>query len=1310
MPTTLRPSGITVETHGATAVRPAVPLRRRRLGQLAPDRDAPSRRRRSPQASIAPMTEQEAIVDSLEAQQLDLVDAVPLIAPAPEPAPPGRRRRANEARTAPATSDRVDLTVPLGANESAVVLIERDGVYTWQIAGVEGAAPLPPQGSPRRRRGNTGETGEATAPMRTMRFTVTVAAEPSEPPAPRRASRSRRRSDLLTSMVPGRVVAYVFRFVAGPMLGGAARFLERNVREGLVHITQADPHSWETLGDDATVSVPTGRPARVLLLVHGTFSSTIGSFGALAGQPDGRAFLDAALRQYDLVVGWDHRTLSVLPTDNAVDLATRLERLGFSEPPEIDAIAFSRGGLVLRSLIEHVLPSSPQLLTMRRAVFVACANGGTELARPENWHRFVDRYTNLAAAGARIAAVVPGFTSSATILASSIRGVGAFVKIMATSAMTGDAVPGISAMNPGGDFVRDINGVQAGQPQPHETYYCAITSDFDPDTARTKADPEVMPPPLLLALTDKLTDTLCGKPNDLVVHVDAMTQIDEATGPYVRDRLDFGANGLVHHCCYFSQPRTATRLAAWLDVHAGDSNGSSSTEAATSDPRPASAGQRRGARMATAPSDVVTLRSTLPVTEALSRLERSSATWVVVERPYTDNGVPVTLHYAHPARLGLSWLRSWTARPDATVHDAFELRETRRSPTAPVGSGATPGALEPGQSPAILEYHHGSQYRTVLLDRGQPVGVLAPREDLQGVTSRHADPGSELESLQFEATPGPSAGGGRPPGMRRRFRNAGSRSPAPSVRRAPVPRAPVPAPTATASAGTVAVHFRAETDDEYVVQQVHTVAVTIAREALEATAGRTSAGGSAKVKASKPLVVECMPMLRVSLADPDDARVQIPVPDAGIPAEIRFDLVGNEAGPGEVRVQVRQGPLPLVTLTLPLTIVASRTGARRPVRAEADLEEMPSTFPRATDELRIIETQPGGNATQYRFELRLPSKRIQKHFVSELLDTDPSTYVAALHTRIEDRWAQYRSEKDAFARDLRAIGAEMFDALFPLELRQLLWQHRDAIGSVQVLSSEPFVPWELVHLRDPASHRAGPGSAFLGELGVVRWLVNGYPPERLRVRAGKARYVVPDYPSPNELPGAEDEIALVTERFGATGVEPEAEAIYRLVETPGQFDLLHIACHGLADATDIGSARLEMPGKRRTDGSMSEEHVLAKTVGRDADLADGEFQPIVVLNACQSARGGYSLKGIGGFAQAFVERGAGVFIGSSWSVGDEPALSFIEEFYARFLSTSKPEPLARASAAARQKARADGDATWLAYVVYGHPRAVARVT
>lgn len=715
---------------------------------------------------------------------------------------------------------------------------------------------------------------------------------------------------------------------------------------------------------------------------------------------------------------------------------------------------------------------------------------------------------------------------------------------------------------------------------------------------------------------------------------------------------------------------------------------------------------------------VVTLRCTQPASGALVEIRQSTAPWVVVERPTYEGGQPVVYHYAHPTSLALEWLDRARTDADATVFEAFELRETRKSRVARAGHDVTPVALDPGQSPVILEYHGGSAYRTVVLDsQGDAVDVIDAVES-QAMMSGAEPPASDGEVL--ESLPSTAA-------RRRRSRGAATPPPSapPTPRSAPVPRGgaippPPPPPAATPPAATpssrpasatktVDCHFRAETDAEYVVQHTHTVAVTIAREVLQATAGRATAGGSAKVKASKPLIVECMPMLRVAMVDPDDARVRIPVPEPGTPVNLQFDLIALEIGDAEVRVQVRQGPLPLVTLTLRPSIAAARSGAPHPCRDEGDVESMPSTFPRAVDELRVIQMRPTGSSTQYRYELRLPSKRIQRAFESKVLDTDPAEYIATIHRNIEDRWTQFRSEQAAFMRDLRAIGEEMFEALFPLELRLLLWAHRDTIGSVQVLSSEPFVPWELVYVSDPNDRRST--GAFLGELGVVRWLVSNYPPETLRLRKGKARYVVPAYPQPDTLPAAEDEIAMVTDRFGATAVSAEAEAIYRLVETPGQFDLLHIACHGEANSADIGTARLRMPGRRRSDGSMSEEDVMARTIARSADLVDGDHQPIVVLNACQSGRAGYTLDGIGGFAQAFVDRGAGVFIGSSWSVGDGAALSFIEEFYARFLSDDAPEPLAQAAVAARRKAREEGDATWLAYVVYGHPRArVKRMT
>lgn len=1245
-----RPSGIWVEVRGDAALTPGRPaLRRARLGELRPPAPAGAGRRRAA-AAQAPLTEEEAVVNALEAQDLELLDAIPVT---PTAAPAAARRGRSRAG-APAAAAEIELAVPISDNESAVVLLEQDGVYEWQWSGEERTPPgpqEPPAPALRRRRGAAGSA--AAAPQRSLVFRIPLA-----PAAPAQAAPRAARRGLFKRIVGTRAIAYVFRFLLPPVLGGIARYLEGKVVEGLVRIAAAEPESWHYVEDGGTLPLPTGRPARVLLLVHGTFSSTVGSFGALAGLPEGRAFLEAALGRYDLVLGYDHPTLSVLPSENAGALARRLEAIPFAVPPEVDAVSFSRGGLVLRSLVEQVLPGAQLELQLRRAIFVACTNGGTELANADNWHRFADRYTNLAAAGARAAALLPGFTSAGIMLASAIRGVGVLVKVLATSALTDGAIPGLAAMQPDGEFVREINREQPGQPTPEQAFYCAITSDFDPDQA--VADPEVMPPGLLLKLADKATDALYGKPNDLVVHVESMTQIDPSVGAYIREVFRYGTNSTVHHCNYFSQPQTAQRLQHWLQLAPGSVP---VVEAGVPARAPASA--------------VVKLPAAMPAADALEQVRASGQPWIVVERPWQEDGREVTLRYAHPSELGEKWLAE-AARMGATVQEAFNLHETDRSREAPVG---TAPELAAAPAPA-LRSTFGSHFRTIEMADGEPVGVLSP-------------PAAVPRMAGAEPAPSPKRRASRGP-------------------RAAPPTAPMPAPAAAAAPATrgprakppaamVDCQFRAETDDEYVLGQVHTTVVTISREQLVAAARKVSATAGAKVKAARPLVVECMPMLRVVLAEPDDARVEIPVPDAGAPATLHFDLVGNEAGPAQVKVQVRQGPLPLVTLTLDFQVVAQRSGLPRPVTAEAGLASLPAKLPLATDELRIIQVQPAGQKTQYRYELRLPSQGVQRAFESPLLDSEPGAYVASIHKRIEDRWADSGREKEAFARDLRAIGAELFDELFPLELKQLLWQHRQAIRSVQVLSSEPFIPWELVLVSDPAQRKAGPDAAFLGELGVVRWLVDGYPPEQLRLRPGKARYVVPSYPPPDELPAAQEEIALMKKAFGATAVKSEGAAVYDLLASPGQFDLLHIACHGEANAADIGSARLVMPGRARQDGSLSEEHVLATTVRREADLREGEAQPMVVLNACQSGRAGYTLKGVGGFAEAFIAAGAGVFVGSSWSVGDPPALAFVQEFYRQFVE--RGQPLATAAAAGRKQARADGDATWLAYVVYGHPRA-----
>jgi hypothetical protein len=311
--------------------------------------------------------------------------------------------------------------------------------------------------------------------------------------------------------------------------------------------------------------------------------------------------------------------------------------------------------------------------------------------------------------------------------------------------------------------------------------------------------------------------------------------------------------------------------------------------------------------------------------------------------------------------------------------------------------------------------------------------------------------------------------------------------------------------------------------------------------------------------------------------------------------------------------------------------------------------------------------------------------------------------VSCLYKRIEDRWLSTNGDVEEFTQELREFGGELLDELIPDKLQEILWVNRRRFTSIQVLATEPFIPWELVHLRQPGKPLPRE-TRFLGQMGLVRWLYGRHwPPQRLQVRPNRARYVIPDYPDRRfELPEAQLERQFLEDTFGALAVEPQPTPFRKLISTKGAFDLLHFAGHEAAETDAISAAQLLLQG-RIEDGRYIQAPFTTTTVNTRANLTatDGS-RPMVVLNACQAGRLGYALTGIGGFAQAFLNRGAGAFIGTQWSVGDVPARVFTETFYRQMLDGNT---VAEATVASRERARADGDATWLAYAVYAHPHA-----
>ncbi|HEX2252564.1 MAG TPA: hypothetical protein VHQ65_04790, partial [Thermoanaerobaculia bacterium] len=190
---------------------------------------------------------------------------------------------------------------------------------------------------------------------------------------------------------------------------------------------------------------------RALLFVHGTLSTTHGAFGRI--EP---ALVDELHQRYGgRVFAFDHPTISVTPQENARVLAQLLaEGRPAGQGFDVDVVAHSRGGLVIRELVERPgeagLPEG--LLRLGTVVFVATPNAGTALADRHHLSDFVDTFTNLLE-------LVPD-NPVVEILASVIT----VLKQVAVGALGG--LDGITAQAPGSEYLTGLNRGAGAPPAP----------------------------------------------------------------------------------------------------------------------------------------------------------------------------------------------------------------------------------------------------------------------------------------------------------------------------------------------------------------------------------------------------------------------------------------------------------------------------------------------------------------------------------------------------------------------------------------------------------------------------------------------------------------------------------------------------------------------------------------------------------------------------------------------------------------------------------------------------------------------------
>ena len=405
--------------------------------RVAFDSDSEERDRRGPSLPSGPISLEptdDSVVDVIGAG-FDLVDTV-VLEPTLEPtAPTGVRRR-----SAPSVPDSqvVSLSVDTAPGEEAVVLVEQNGVYSWVFPDEERT--------------------DSTRSGIKRDFTFGIGASS----LPERETRG-----FVSDVIYSKLTAKVLKFVAPVGVRAVVSHFEDS-DERIVIMSEDGPASWRHVEPDEVRLMP---GARVLLFVHGTFSSTVGSFAALWSTEDGRRLLVDAWQAYDVVIGVDHRSLSVDPLANAEEILSKLMAIPGAEQLQVDALGYSRGGLVLRSLVERVVPASGWDAHFGRVVFVGSTHEGTNLASPEHWRQLIDLYTNLVVAGATGASVViPGAAAPAAVVATTMKIIAAAVKTLATESLDENLIPGLAAMRPFGPFVTDLNERQpANLPRENST-------------------------------------------------------------------------------------------------------------------------------------------------------------------------------------------------------------------------------------------------------------------------------------------------------------------------------------------------------------------------------------------------------------------------------------------------------------------------------------------------------------------------------------------------------------------------------------------------------------------------------------------------------------------------------------------------------------------------------------------------------------------------------------------------------------------------------------------------------------------------
>lgn len=271
--------------------------------------------------------------------------------------------------------------------------------------------------------------------------------------------------------------------------------------------------------------------------------------------------------------------------------------------------------------------------------------------------------------------------------------------------------------------------------------------------------------------------------------------------------------------------------------------------------------------------------------------------------------------------------------------------------------------------------------------------------------------------------------------------------------------------------------------------------------------------------------------------------------------------------------------------------------------------------------------------------------------------------IIALHERIKDYTNREAGTLPSDAA-MVSFGTDLFEMLFQGDVRRLYDEARARQGRKRLdLVFTSMIPWIAEKPWEFAYDMARQSFLATEDVNFVRNVLTAVPADELPPHHGRLRVlVVSVQPSAYGSLSIEQETAVIRRGFGAleeaglatVQVLPRAtpSAVHAAL-THGEFDVVHVIAHGTFDEDTQEGALVFEDGRGGAYplGERSVREILCRRGVR-----------LIFLNACQSGTGGRA-EFNKGLAQALVAHGLPALVANQYSVLDNSATTFAQQFY-----------------------------------------------